>query len=299
MTGTLKLFTPAPLRALGLIAVCALFAACTKSGSLTSTSVSSVNGTITLDKVYPSSEGAGWTAITQSSRYYIKGLALTVTGTCTVGVDKILFDEGGPAYAETATCLNDGTWTFSKNYLTGSQGDKTLNFQAYDIGNLTIAGTAATVQVRIDDTAPSAPVITVPGTSPFAVSASTSTFTINGTCSCIADATSKITGPAGVVITPTGDTWTFNADVTGDGTSYTFYSWDLAGNQSGATTQVFEKNQSLKLSGAIPGGRVTEGVSNYKMDYSAYIFPGFVVDGVSTYKVLTGFNYIINAEGHD
>ena len=287
------------LFAIGILAVSLLASACTKGGSLSETTASSVVGaSITVDKVYPSSDGESWTPIVSSNRFYVKGLALSMGGVCSRGVSSIRVNEGSGNYTETATCLIDGTWTFSKTYATGQQGDKTLTIAAYDESGLPITGATTTVDVRIDDTAPAAPVITTPGASPFVVNSNVSTFTIIGTCTCVADSTVKLTGPGGVEITPSGNNWSYQASLPGDSATFTFYAWDLAGNQSAGQTQVINRNPTLRYAGTYPGMMQTDSGTNYKLDSTIFFLPSKQTDSGTSYQLLTGFNSMINEEGH-
>lgn len=283
------------IRLAAIGAALALTVGCVKGGNVTSSGSEQSSGAITISLVYPTSQGSTWTPITSGSRYFIKGLDLTITGVCTRGVDKVKVDEGGGPYTETASCSGEGSFTFNKTYTSGQQGDKTLTLTAYDISDTAITGATATTTVRIDDTAPSAPVVTTPATSPYTEPGSSSTTTISGTCS--AD-TVKLTGPGGSTITPSGTNWSYDATlVEGADTDYTFYAFDLAGNQSGGTTQTitWAPVVTVHAKGGIPGGQVTDGASSFKLEAAVFVHSSISTDTNGSGKTLeTGFNFITN-----
>src|SRR5262245_11184173 len=121
-------------QAAALVAACAFAIPCVKGGSISSSSSSSgVTGTISVSATYPTSSGSSWTPITLSNRIYITGLSLTVEGVCSRGIATVKVNEGGPDYSEVGTCASDGSFVFNKTYTaTTGEGDKTLNFTAYD-----------------------------------------------------------------------------------------------------------------------------------------------------------------------
>ncbi len=272
--------------------------ACTKSGTISSDGSSTVSGSILVTKVYPTSEGESWTAITSASRFYIKGLALSIKGTCSRGVAEIKVGEsgtGGPFYSETASCQNDGSFVWSKTYTGPLDVDKTITLVAYDISDNVITGADDAVDVHVDNVAPTVPVVSTPATSPYTHNGADTIFSILGTVS--AD-TVRLTGPYSSTITPTGVNWTHDVTlVPAASLDFTYYAWDLAGNQSAGFTQTIEWNPSLSLlvSGAHPGGVVVDGVSNYSMESAVHFVPGTTTDGVSNYELETGFNFVTNS----
>ncbi len=294
-----------PLRVTALVSACAFTMSCTKGGSISSSgSSSSIEGTLTLDLVYPDSSGATWTPITLSNRIYIKGLAVTVTGTCTRGVDKIHVNEGGADYSEMGTCTSNGTFTWNKTYtsVTG-EGDKTLTFKAYDSAGLVISNATATKDVRIDNTPPAVTTISNPAgypyPTPYPYSGATSAFTIEGDAA--VPETDHLTGPNGDVISVNASTGHWTHDITvvlGSSTDYTYYTWDLAGNQSAGVTQKITWSPSLLVSMAsvVSGGPLTDtSGANYTMETSHDANPDKAPDDPTTlYKLTTGFNSIIN-----
>lgn len=276
-----------------------LLGGCTKGAGITGSSASSVSGTLTVQKVFPTPEGESWTAITSSGRYYLKGLAVTVTGTCTRGIDKIKVRSGSnPDFTEQATCLTDGTWTWTRTFVaTTEEGDQTLTFTAYDIGDAEITGSATPADVRVDATAPAAVVVTSPGATPYTHNSSTNPFPVVGTCS--AD-TVKIIGPAGVVITPSGTNWTYDAAIVAAASlNFSFYAYDLAGNSAAGFTQtiLWTPSANLLAAGTIPGAVVVDSQTvptAMSLEGSVNYISGVQQDSGPTWNLFTGFNYIIN-----
>jgi len=285
-----------PLAATALVASTGLIMSCTKGGSLTGSSTSSsISGTLGVTSVYPSSTGSSWSPIKAGNRYYIKGLAVTVVGTCSRGIATIKVNEGGSNYSETATCSVDGTFTWSKSYTAGSgEGDKTLSFQAYDTSDATISGAVVTQDVRIDDTAPTVPVVTTPISTPSTYNGASTSFNIIGTCSTDTD---HLTGPANVTIACSGGTWTYTATlVEGASTDYAFQAWDLAGNESAGFTQQIDWIPTVIMysAGMGSGGTPTDGGTSYSLEATVDQSPGVQTDSGTSYSLQSGFNYIIN-----
>lgn len=278
-----------------LVGALAFAVGCTK-GSITSNSSSTASGSIVITDTYPTSSGSSWTPITSGGRVYVKGLSVTVEGTCSVGIEKIRANEGGPDFPEEATCGVDGRFAFRKTFtaVTG-EGDKTLSFQAYDVADAAISGAVDTQDVRIDATTPSVPVVTTPAATPYNHVSSSNSLTIMGTVAADVD---HLTGPGGVTITPVANAWTYNVTLTpGSSTNFTFYAWDLAGNQSAGFTQtvVWSPSIDMKMAGVFSGGQITDSGTSYKMEATHYIVePLNNVHGGSSFNVLTGFNNIIN-----
>jgi hypothetical protein len=289
------------LKAAILIAVIAFFAACTKGGSITSSSTgSTVSGTLAITSIYPTASGSTWTPIVSSGRYYIKGLQLTLQGTCSTGTNNIQVNEGGSNYSETATCDVNGYWTWNKIYTSGSgEGDKTLTIAGYDINNLQVQGASTTQQVRIDNTAPNQPVITSPASSPYIYSSGTPSFNIVGTCSVDTDhitLTGPLISPSPLTVACAGGAFSDTVPLTpGSGQSFTFYAWDLAGNQSPGTVQTINYTPTLNLTmGNFSGARGVSG--GHVLESSSDFVPGDSTSGASKPIIDVGFNYIINQE---
>ncbi len=279
------------------LSLCAvLFSACTKGGGVTGSEASSVTGSLTLQKTYPTPDGETWTPITAANRFYLHDLSVTVTGTCTRGIDKIRVHEGSLAeYSQVAICQDDGSWTWNRTFLTAEEGDKTLTFTAYDIAGAVVLGSAVTEDVRVDATAPdvSTLVVTDPGGTPFHNSGVVNTYTIQGTCS--AD-TVRIRDPDGNYIVPVANSWSYVAHlVEGATLSFTFYAYDLAGNQSAGRLQVIEwaPVAGLLAGGAIPGGTAVD-ASGMKLEGSVNVTSGKIQDSGFIFNLFAGFNFIVN-----
>jgi hypothetical protein len=277
--------------------LCLAFVGCTKGGSISSGSTTStITGAITVGTVYPTAATNTWTPIKAANRYFIIGHDLSIEGTCTRGITTIRINEGGANYTETALCLDDGTWKFDKTYTLAQEGDKTLNIAAYDVTGLVITGTTIPVDVRVDGTPPAVPIVTTPATSPYTSFGSSSSFPMVGTCAADVD---HLTGPAGVTIACSGGAWNYTATLNPGGSAdFTFYTWDLAGNQSAGTTQtiIFTPSLSLLAGGVISGGSQTDtSGNNYKFEASMDPNPATQTDtALIGYKFLSGFNYIVN-----
>lgn len=278
-----------------IVGILALTAGCTK-GSITSNSSSTASGTIVITETYPTSAGSSWTPITSGGRVYVKGLSVTVEGNCSPGIEKIRANEGGPDFAEEAVCGVDGRFAWRKTFTAGAgEGNKTLSFQAYDVADAAISGAVDTQDVRVDATAPAVPVVTSPAATPYNHVSTNPNLTISGTVA--ADVVS-LTGPGGVVITPSANAWSYNVTLQpGASTNFTFYAWDLAGNQSAGFTQnvVWSPSVNLHMAGVFSGGIITDSGTNYTMEATHYVVePLNNVHGGSSFNVLTGFNNIIN-----
>lgn len=288
-------------RLVALATIILMGSGCTPRGSISSDGSSSTSGSISISKVYPTSEGENWTAITASSRYYIKGLDVTITGTCTRGVSTVKVGEsgvGGAYYTEKATCLNDGSFTWNKTYSGPLDADKTLTLVAFDVDDAAMTSATDVVQVHVDNVAPPAPTVTTPASSPFTYNGATSLYSIVGT---IAGDAVNMTGPSGVTVTPSGANWTHDVTLTpGSSLDFTYYTYDLAGNQSTGTTQTIEWNPSISLlvAGVLPGAVVTDVGTSYIMEATVEPMVGSTTDGTSLFQLLTGLNFQANAAGH-
>jgi len=203
-------------------------------------------------------------------------------------------NEGAGDYSERATCANDGTFTWTKTYLTGDQGDKTLNLQAYDLAANAITGATASVDVRVDNTAPAAPTLVAPASSPYDFTGSGTSFTVQlGAAGDVV----RVTGPASVQLTFNSPNYEYVVPLSaGVSSSYTFYAYDLAGNQSAGTslTISYVPAASLIIGGAFLGGSVTDSGTNYGLEATLSPVPSRAVDSGTSYILETGFNYIMN-----
>ena len=285
------------LKLFGVVTIAAYVAACTGGGggaiSVTGT-IPAGTTTIAVTNVYPNSQASTFATPTLSSRYYVKGLAASIKGTCTRGIAKIKVNEGGPDYAEEATCQNDGSFTWTKTYTGAQEGDKTLNLTAYDVAGAAISGVTATVDVRIDNTAPPAVTLVTPAATPFDYTGGASTFTIQ--VSAAADVV-KVLGPASAVLSFNSPNYEHIIPlVSGSTNSYTFYAYDFAGNQSAGTTITigYAPSVDLKIGGSYLGGPVTDGTSLFSVESSAGPESSRTIDGGTSYILETGFNFIMN-----
>lgn len=282
-----------------LFVVAVTMSSCTKKKSKSSSSNSDGSGEAAPTaigglKAFPTSQGVTWTPIQSADRYYIKGLDLTVSGVCTGNVATIKVDEGGTPYSESATCDKSGSFSWNKIFTSSEEGDKTLTFTAYDVDGLALFGITAVLAIRIDNTAPTAPVITAPASSSFQQTDSNGVYTIMGTAT--SDVT-KLTGPGGAEITVSGGVWSYDAIlVDGSSLDFSFYTFDLAGNQSAATTQtiLWRPTISVPVAGSFPGDSATDSGTNFKIEASAHQSSSSSTDVGSNFTLETGFNYLIN-----
>jgi hypothetical protein len=241
--------------------------ACKSGGSVSSSSTgSSVTGALAVTLAYPTAAGSNWTPIFVNNRYYIKGLSLSIIGTCTPGIATITFNEGGANYTETATCSSSGTFTFTKSdyvAVTG-EGDKTINLTGLNVSGTAITGATTSVLVRIDDTPPplaspatTAPSIATTSMNPFQYSGSTSVYLIAGTVSVANGNAVSMSGPGGVNVPLSGaGAFTYSATLTDGATlSFPFIVSDQAGNQSTFTVYIqWAPSLNLVFSNMTSGG---------------------------------------------
>ena len=232
------------LRAGVVLGLLPLFAGCVKGGSLTSDGSSTggaAAGSVTVQKVYPTSAGDSWSPIIDTSplKYYVKGTSLTITGTCSRGVSTVKAHEASAAnYAEVSTCDANGYFSFTHVYAASTDVDKDLTLVPYDISDVAMTGSPTTVTVHMDDGIPASPVITTPaGAGTYAYNGSSNIFRIHGTCA--ADVVKLTYGtPTGPEITPSGINWQFDVTLTpGVPNMESFYAYDKAGNYSVITTK--------------------------------------------------------------
>ena len=285
------------IKIVGATALAALVASCTGGGggsvSVTGTIPA---GTITMavSNVYPNSQASTFATPTLTGRYFVKGLAASIKGTCSRGIATIKVNEGGPDYAETANCQNDGSFVWTRTYTAPQEGDKTLTLTAYDISDVAIAGVTATVNVRIDNTAPAAVTLVTPASTPYDYTGSASTFTIQVGAS--AD-TVKVLGPASAVLTFNSPNYEHIIPLVSGATStYTFYAFDLAGNQSAGTsiTIGYIPSVDLKIGGSYLGGPITDGSTLFSSETSTGPESTRAIDLGTSYVLETGFNFIMN-----
>ncbi len=272
-------------------------AACKQGGGSVSSGTgggTSFTGSLAITSIYPTSSGNTWTPIVLASRYYIKGLALTIEGTCSAGINTIAVNEGAADYPETATCDSNGNFVWTKTYASDATSDKPLALTGKDVSNAAITGATASVLVRIDNTLPAQVAITAPATNPYINNSLIATYLVTGTCS--AD-TVKITSILdGAVIIPTGTTWSHTVTLVDNASlNFTFYAWDLAGNQSVAKTQTMTWAPiiSLSIAGIYPAtGEETDGGTGYRMENTMLEVQQTTTNATVTLD--TGFNTVIN-----
>lgn len=284
-----------------MTAVALLAAGCSKKGTVTSDggSTSPNSGALGITKVYPTTSGESWTPIVASSRYYVKGLQLTVKGTCARGMNAIKVDEGAGNYTEETTCPVNGIFYWSKTYLaTAEEGNKTLTFTAYDINDTAIAGSAASVQVRVDATAPSSPVVLVPAATPYIYGGAVSGFAVSGT---VDPDVVMVTATGAVTITPVAGAWTHNATLVPNiDNDFEYWAWDLAGNQSPVTPQriSWHPSTTIRYGGAYSGAITADvaGGSGFNIESSSLAEAATTADtaGGSGFGLLNGFNHVVN-----
>jgi hypothetical protein len=285
-----------PQKIVGLILLGVALTSCTGgSGSVSASGVGSVGGgTFSVTNVYPSAQSNNFSTPKLAGRYYVKGLQVSAFGSCPRGVVTIKVDEGGAAYPETATCGNDGTFTWSKTYIAAQEGNKTLNFRGYDLQASAVASATAVVDVRVDNTAPAAPTLVTPSSSPFTYTGGSASYVVQ--LSGAADV-ARVTGPAGAELVLTGGNFEYATTlVPGSTVNYTFYAYDLAGNQSAGTNLTIDYTPSVdvRIADSFLGGQFLDGVTNFSIEASGTSLPDRVVDSGTSYILETGFNFITN-----
>jgi hypothetical protein len=247
-------------------AVIALAAVGCKKGSVSgSGGGSSSGGTITVTKAYPTSAGSGATAITTTGplTYYVKGLDVSVTGTCSPGIAYVRVSEGGSYYPGNTACDVSGTYTFSRTFVGGDfagihEESFALTVDGFGVDDALIAGATANVNVWVDDVAPAAPTRLAPATTPYVHQLSTGANTITvteGDTSTVRMQMSRAGLNVNMTNTHPSTTWTYAADPLILGQSariYSFYAYDLAGNVSTPalqTSMVWAPGAELTVSG--------------------------------------------------
>lgn len=280
-------------------------ASCTKGKVSSTDGSSSSSGGATITLVYPTASGSAWTPIVSSGSTFVKGLNVTIEGTCTRGIATIKFDDGAGVLASGA-CQNDGSFLINYSYPGGfTEADKTFTVTGYDVTDAVVTGATATKSVRMDNQAPNGPTVTQIGSAstppnPYAYSGSSNQVDISG--SCPAD-TDHLIGPSGVTITASPlstPCWTYTATtVDGASTNYNFYAYDLAGNQSAVTTQTIAAQLNpVSISGVVPSSNTTDSVSGFLLHATVSPFAtGTVTDSVSGFSLKPGPNFAVKAIG--
>ncbi len=267
---------------------------CTK-GSVSTSGGGPTARSIGSLKAYPTASGSSWTPITSGSRTYVKGLDLSVEGSCSTGVYRIKVDGGSGLYSETALCDINGKFVWTRSYTGPEEGDRTLSVRGFDIGDVAIADATSSIDVRVDNTAPSAPAFTTPASSPFVFNGASAAYVIYGT---VASDVVSLSGPAGVAIAPSSGAWNFGVTLVDGATrSFSFMAYDLAGNISPAATQVISWSPTLSLmaSGSFFSvGARNDLVSNFSIEATGETKPLGASHPGSGFSLLSGFNSVIN-----
>lgn len=276
-----------------------LTTACTPKGEITSDSSSSVTGSIFVTKVYPTSEGESWTPIKQSTTFFVKGTSLTIQGTCTRGVDKIKVGEsgvGGPFYTEVASCQNDGTFTWTKNFTSPIDTTKPLSLVAFDITDAAITDATDSVSAHVDDVVPPDPTITSPNPDPY--NGASPTYAVTGTVG--GDAVRVV----GAYSTSIATTTSFSQNVTltpGQSHIFNYKAYDLAGNNSPGVDVQIDWNPSISLLvyGNFTGGGAAVDVGTatgftYETALGQFTL-GTHSSTVGPLLLDTGFNFVTNS----
>lgn len=187
--------------------------------------------------------------IDNTDAIYFNTPTVTIVGTCSLGVAKVIATVDGSAVAETATCDSSGIFTWVKTFATGTPEAGTT--YAIELIPALVDGTAytgltssqkITKSVVIDDNTPAA--ATLPGSAvsgandlgggSYVISGAASTATFTVTMTVPADAYSvSITNVAGITVNLAGTTATFTQTL-GIGGSQTYMAvvYDRAGNSS-------------------------------------------------------------------
>ena len=283
------------INSLGLVAVMSGLTACTGGGgSVTVTGSPSTGSTsLAVTTVYPSNEAESFATPKSGTRYHVKGLAVSVKGTCSRGVAQIAVSESGTEFDEKADCQNDGTFVWTRTFGSGEQGDQTLTVLAYSSAGEAMSGVTASVDVRVDNTAPAAPTLVFPASTPYTHSGSSGAITVQLSG---AGDVEEMTGPASAELSFNGTEYEYaTVLVDGSSTTMTFYAYDLAGNRStGTDLQVdYTPSVSLLAAGTFLGGTVTDGGTSYSLDSTLSPMPLSSTDGGTSYILETGFNNIV------
>lgn len=149
-----------------------------------------------------------------------------------------------------------------------------------------------------DSILPATPVVTVPAANPYVEQGGRGTFTIQGTCSADTD---HLVGPEGNVIAANSGTWSYTVNLIPQGsTAYTFYAYDLAGNQSPGVSQNIQWAPGLSLAigiGLAPGGAnsdVSSG-SGQVLEGSVNAHQTPIVADSNLNLLISGFNSIVRS----
>lgn len=285
-----------------VLIVLAIFAvaACTRSGKLTTSGSSETGDTVTVKilKVYPTNSGSSWMPVLSEGRFFVKGLKLTLEGTCSRGVAYVKVEEIGVTASDPITCGGDGTFVYAITFANSAEGNKTIQVTGYGVDNEAIAGASDSSLVRIDNSPPTAPTIVTPAVSPHvfnsdaAFDSGSGIFTVSGT---VTSDTARLTGPNGTQIELVGTSWTYEvALIQNSSQSLNFYAYDLAGNQSSATTQALAWNPAVELlvSGPFIGESLFDTSNTFILETSVQNAEATTMDGEAINHLESGFNYM-------
>lgn len=218
----------------------------------------------------------------------------TLQGTAPAGAVISIFTNSTCSGTAAATGTADVAGNFSISVTVPNDATSNLYANAKINGTSTPCSPGSIAYVE-DSTPPALPVVTSPATSPYTDQLGNSTFTIQGTCSVDTD---HLTGPAGVVITPSAGTWSYVATLVLNGSvGFTFYAWDLAGNQSAGVTETIQWTPGIimPLAGPYLGGSQADTGGTNQLESSLYIQrQGASTDATTSFNLLSAFNYIIN-----
>lgn len=273
-----------------------LLAACSGGGSISGGGGAGGSGGATLatTAVFPTASGSGWTPIVNAGRYFIEGLAISINGTCSLGIASVKVSDG--TNTSTVACSNSGTFAYSHTYGVDPGGNLTFTLTALSSGGTPISGGTLTVLAWVSTSVPTTPVVTAPAGSSnngaaFQAPLSPDTLTISGTCSndtdhLILDGVTKVPAVIGG-----GCTWTTTVNLFNGLTGYHFVAVNTAGGQSPAYIQNVQWSSPTYLGGAFSGGPI---VSHDTIHHGEFTMQ--YQQGTSNPNLLTGFNYILNSE---
>ncbi len=202
------------------------------------------------------------TITNHTSPYLSNANSVTLSGACEINSSVQISGD----YISSTTCTT-GTYIFTVTKLIDSSYNFTLN--QTDLSGNTSTDTIFTWQR--DTTAPSAPAISNPATSPFT---STGNLSINGSCE--TGATVNLTGNSISSIICSAGTFNFTINKSSDATyNFSFTQTDPAGNTSSATAQQWVRDSSTPASPVI----TSPTTSPYTSNGSSLIISGTCVSG--------------------
>jgi hypothetical protein len=257
------------------------------------------NASITIVNIYPTSEGSSWVAsgtkTDATGRIYVKGNSVSVLGTCSRGVSNVKVSVAGSFYDESATCGETGTFVWTKSFSSSSEADYTFDIIPFLADGTALSNAAISKNLRVDDSAPSAPAITAPSSSGSFSATGNPDVTISGT---VSSDTIFLMGPSSTEVSVSSSAWTAPVVLIPDSsTVYNFYSYDRAGNQSAAGSIAISYTPSLFLKSAgayIGNSNVSDSGTNYSLESTISFVPLYSTDSGTSYSLDTGLNRVIN-----